>query len=86
MLKKPLAFKRFPHDPIEQESVNLWADGFHKIARKTIPRLSVHVEHPEPLSEYATFVKLSHGAYGCGSARLLEHLFRPEGSNKIYGR
>ena len=44
MLKKPLAFEWFLHDPVEQECIDLRADGLHKIASETIPCFRVNME------------------------------------------
>jgi hypothetical protein len=43
LLEKPFALERFARYPIEQERVNLWADGFHEIAGETVASRCIQV-------------------------------------------
>jgi hypothetical protein len=47
LLKKPFAFERFLHNPVQQERINLRTNGLHQIARQTVPCFGVDVKHPE---------------------------------------
>jgi hypothetical protein len=47
LLEKPFSPQRPVHNPVQQVSINLWANWFHKIAGKTVTRVRVYVQNAD---------------------------------------